>query len=86
MKLAQVLEILYLPGQPQTLRVLGLQHDGTPEDEQFVAFGAHDASVGDVVVLEKEADAKWRVLDVVTSMSVAAHESTQHGTDQGRIV
>jgi hypothetical protein len=86
MKLAQVLEILYLPGQPQTLRVLGLQHDGTPEDAHFVAFGAQDAAVGDVVLLTKEDNAKWRVLDVVTSMTVAAREPTQHGADQGRIV
>jgi microcompartment protein CcmK/EutM len=86
MKLAQVLEVLYLPGQLQTLRVLGLQHDGTPEDAQFVAFGAQGAAVGDVVLLTKEDDAQWRVLDIVTSTSVAARESTQRGPDQGRIV
>ena len=85
MKLARVLEILYLPGHPQTLRVMGLHQDGTPGDAQFVAYGANGAAVGDVVLLTREADAKWRVLDVVTSLTVSAREPTQHGSDQGRV-
>ena len=86
MQLARVLEVLPLSKQPRPLRVRTLHHDGTPGDSEVVALDAVGAAAGDVVLLRKEDDAKWRVVDVVTSLDIIAREQTAHGTDHGRVV
>jgi hypothetical protein len=84
--LARVLELLSPPNEPRTVRVAPLNHAGTPVGDALLARDMIDVAVGDIVLLEKQGDAKWRVLDIVTSMEVIAREPTAHGTDLGRIV
>ncbi len=86
MQLARVLEVLPLSKKPRPLRVRTLHRDGTPGDAEVVALDSVGAAAGDVVLLQKEDDANWRVVDVVTSIEVVAREQTSHSTDRGRVV